>query len=373
MTNLMETDLTSFGVGTVEDFTWKQLVDTDACTICGRCTMVCPAHATGKPLDPREIILKVGEVMAANGTPPTSPTVGTIAEISVKADLMSERVAREELWACTSCRACDVACPVGIEIFEKILDMRRYLTLMESNFPTELGRAYRGMENQSNPYGLAQSDRDDWAQTLPEGVPVVNGSGPFTYEYLFWVGCAGAFDDRNQKVARAVATLLHRAGVDFAILGSSELCTGDPARRSGNEYAFQMLAAQNIETLDRLGVTKIVTQCPHCFNTMANEYPQYGGHYEVIHYTQLLEELVATGRLDLSGATLPERVTYLRRLLPRPPQRRLPSPSSSRRLARWYRPGRDAAPRVQLLLLWRGRRSLLDGRTDRQKDRSRPR
>jgi ferredoxin len=161
MPNLMETDLTSFGVGTVEDFTWKQLVDTDACTICGRCTMVCPAHATGKPLDPREIILKVGEVMAATGTPPTSPTVGTIAEISVKADLMSERVTQEELWACTSCRACDVACPVGIEIFEKILDMRRYLTLMESNFPTELGRAYRGMENQSNPYGLAQSDRDD--------------------------------------------------------------------------------------------------------------------------------------------------------------------------------------------------------------------
>jgi Fe-S oxidoreductase len=310
MPNLMETERTSFGVGTVEDFTWKQLVDIDACTVCGRCTIVCPAHATGKPLDPREIILKVGEVMAATGNPPTSPTVGTVAEITVRADLMSERVTTAELWACTSCRACDVACPVGIEIFEKILDLRRYLTLMESNFPTELGRAYRGMENQSNPYGLAQSDRAAWAQTLPEDVPVVNGSGSFAYEYLFWVGCAGAFDDRNQRVARAVATLLRRAGVDFAVLGPSELCTGDPARRSGNEYLFQMLAAQNIEALDRLGVTKIVTQCPHCFNTMANEYPQYGGHYDVIHYTQLLDQLVASGRLDLSGATLPERVTY---------------------------------------------------------------
>jgi Fe-S oxidoreductase len=310
MPNLTETDLTSFGVGTVEDFTWKQLVDTDACTVCGRCTIVCPAHATGKPLDPREIILKVGEVMAATGTPPTSPTVGTVAEITVQADLMSERVTPEELWACTSCRACDVACPVGIEILDKILDMRRYLSLMESNFPTELGRAYRAMENQSNPYGLAQSDRGEWARTLPEGVSVVNDSEPFAHEYLFWVGCAGSFDDRNQSVARAVATLLRRAGVDFAILGSSELCTGDPARRSGNEYLFQMLAGQNIETLDRLGVAKIVTQCPHCFNTMANEYPQYGGHYEVIHYTQLLEQLVVTGRLDLSGTSLPERVTY---------------------------------------------------------------
>jgi len=310
MPNLMETDLDSFGAGTVEDFTWKQLLDTDACTVCGRCTIVCPAHATGKPLDPREIILKVGDVMAATGTPPTSPTVRTVPEITVRADLMSERITPDELWACTSCRACDEACPVGIEIFEKILDMRRYLTLMESNFPTELGNAYRGMENQSNPYGLAQRDRADWARTVPEGVAVLEGSSRFHHEYLYWVGCAGAFDDRNQKVTQAVATLLYRAGVDFAILGPSELCTGDPARRSGNEYLFQMLATQNIETLDRLGVTKIIAQCPHCFNTMANEYPQLGGHYEVIHHTQLLERLIAAGRLDLSGATHPERVTY---------------------------------------------------------------
>ena len=310
MPNLLETDLDRFGAGTVEDFTWKQLLDTDACTVCGRCTIVCPAHATGKPLDPREIILKVGDVMAATGSPPTSPTVGTVAEIVVTADRVFERITPEELWACTSCRACDVACPVGIEIFEKILDMRRYLSLMESNFPTELGHAYRGMENQSNPYGLAQRDRAGWIRALPQGVEVVDQHGPFTHEYLYWVGCAGSFDDRNQTVAVAVATLLQRAGVDFAILGPSELCTGDPARRSGNEYLFQMLASQNIETLNGLSVTKIVTQCPHCFNTLANEYPQYGGHYQVIHHSQLLEYLIDSGRLDLSGASLPERVTY---------------------------------------------------------------
>ena len=310
MPNLLETDLASFGAGTVEDFTWKQLLDTDACTVCGRCTIVCPAHATGKSLDPREIVLKVGDVMAATGSPPTSPTVGTVAEIVVSADRVFERITPEELWACTSCRACDEACPVGIEIFEKILDMRRYLSLMESNFPAELGHAYRGMEHQSNPYGLAQRDRAGWIRALPDGVEVVDQQGPFTHEYLYWVGCAGSFDDRNQKVAVAVATLLQRAGVDFAILGPSELCTGDPARRSGNEYLFQMLAGQNIQTLNGLSVTKIVTQCPHCFNTLANEYPQYGGHYQVIHHSQLLEYLIDSGRLDLSGASLPERVTY---------------------------------------------------------------
>jgi Fe-S oxidoreductase len=308
MPNLLETDLDSFGAGTVEDFTWKQLLDSDARTVCGRCTIVCPAHATGKPLDPREIILKVGDVMAATGSPPTSPTVGIVAEIVVTADRVFERITPEELWACTSCRACDAACPVGIEIFEKILDMRRYLSLMESNFPTELGHAYRGMENQSNPYGLAQHDRAGWIRALPEDVEVVDQLGPFTHEYLYWVGCAGSFDDRNQAVA--VATLVQRAGVDFAILGPSELCTGDPARRSGNEYLFQMLAGQNIGTLNRLSVTKIVTQCPHCFNTLANEYPQYGGHYQIIDHSQLLEHLIDSGRLDLSGASLSERVTY---------------------------------------------------------------
>jgi len=307
--NLMETELDTFGASTVEDFTWKQLFDTDACTICGRCTSVCPAHATGKPLDPREIVLKVGEVMAGTGEPKVSTPVGVDPEITIDANSMFERVTPEELWACTSCKACDEICPVDIEILDKILDMRRYLSLMESNFPAELGNTYRSMENSQNVYGMNQGDRGDWAASL-EGIEIIEGSGSLDHEYLYWVGCAGSFDDRNKKTSRAMAKLMQRAGIDFAILGPSELCTGDPARRSGNEYIFQMLAMQNIETLNGMGVKKIVTQCPHCFNTLKNEYPQYGGDYEVLHHSQFLMELIDSGRLSLDGATLEERVTY---------------------------------------------------------------
>jgi Fe-S oxidoreductase len=307
--DLMETELESFGVSTIEEFTWKQLLDLDSCTMCGRCTSVCPAHATGKPLDPREIVLKAGEVMAATGTPGVSPPIGVDAEISVPAGTMFERVTSEELWACTSCRACDEICPVNIEILDKILDMRRYLSLMESDFPTELGTAYRAMENSGNPWGLSQGARAEWADDL-EGVTILDGGDPLESEYLYWVGCAGSFDDKNKKVSRAMAELLTRAGVSFSILGPSEMCTGDPARRSGNEYLFQMMAAQNVETLNAMGVVKIITQCPHCFNTLGNEYPQLGGHYEVIHHSQLLEWLIESGRLDVSDARLDGRLVY---------------------------------------------------------------
>jgi Fe-S oxidoreductase/nitrate reductase gamma subunit len=309
MPNLTETELETFGAATVEDFTWKQLLDTDACTMCGRCTSVCPAHATGKPLDPREIVLKSGEVMAATGQPVVPPPIGVVPEITITADSLFERITPEEVWSCTSCKACDEICPVNIEILDKILDMRRYLSLMESNFPTELGNAYRSMENQSNPWGMNQGERADWARGLDD-IVIVDGSEALEHEYLYWVGCAGSFDDKNRKVTQAVAKLLRRAGIDFAILGPSELCTGDPARRSGNEYLFQMLAMQNVEVLNGMGVKKIVTQCPHCFNTLLNEYPQLGGHYEVIHHSQLLEWCIDTGRLDLSNARLEERVTY---------------------------------------------------------------
>src|SRR5580765_6625194 len=276
MPNLMETELETFGASTIEEFTWKQLFDTDACTICGRCTSVCPAHATGKPLDPREIVNKTGEVMALTGTPPVSPPIGIDRKITVTADSLFERITAEELWSCTSCKACDEICPVNIEILDKILDMRRYLSLMESDFPAELGNTYRSMENSANVYGMNQGERGDWANTI-EGVEIVDPGAPFTHEYLYWVGCAGSFDDRNKKTSRAMAKLMQRAGLDFAILGPSELCTGDSARRSGNEYLFQMLAMQNIETLNGMGVRKIITQCPHCFNTLLNEYPQLGG------------------------------------------------------------------------------------------------
>ena len=309
MPNLMETELESFGASVVEDFTWKQLLDTDACTMCGRCTSVCPAHATGKPLDPREIVLKTGEVMAATGTPSVPPPIGVDKSIVVSADSLFERITPDEVWACTSCKACDEICPVNIEILDKILDMRRYLSLMESNFPTELGAAYRAMENSSNPWGMSQSERGDWAKGL-DGITVLEGGDPMEAEYLYWVGCAGSFDDKNKRVTQAMAKLLGRADISFAILGPAENCTGDPARRSGNEYIFQMLAMQNIETLDSMGVKKIITQCPHCFNTLKNEYPQLGGHYEVVHHSQFLEELIDSGRLDMTGAKLEERIVY---------------------------------------------------------------
>jgi len=220
-----------------------------------------------------------------------------------------ERITSEEVWACTSCKACDENCPVNIEILDKILDMRRYLSLMESDFPTELGNAYRSMENSGNPWGMSQAERGDWADKL-EGIDIIDGSSPLEAEYLYWVGCAGSFDDKNKKVTQAMAQLLQRAGISFSILGPSEMCTGDPARRSGNEYIFQMLAMQNVETLNGMGVKKIITQCPHCFNTLANEYPQMGGNYEVVHHSQFLEWLVEEGKLDVSNARLEERVVY---------------------------------------------------------------
>ncbi len=312
MPNLAETSLESFGVNAIENFTWKQLLDLDACTMCGRCTSVCPAHATGKPLDPREIVLKSGEVMAATAAHApggrVSPPLGTDAEITINANSVFERITAEEVWSCTSCKACDEICPVNIEILDKILDMRRYLSLMESNFPAELGNAYRAMENQGNPWGMNQGDRAAWANDLD--VTVLDPGQPLTQEYLYWVGCAGSFDDKNKKVTQAMAKLLKRAGIDVAILGPSEVCTGDSARRSGNEYLFQMLATPNVEMLNGMGVKKIITQCPHCFNTLKNEYPQLGGNYEVIHHTQLLEELITSGQLDMTNASLDDRITY---------------------------------------------------------------
>ena len=312
MPNLTETSLESFGASVIEDFTWKQLLDTDACTMCGRCTSVCPAHATGKPLDPREIVLKTGEIMAATAAHApggkVSPPLSTDGEITIGANSLFERIRSEEIWACTSCKACDENCPVNIEILDKILDMRRYLSLMESSFPAELGNAYRAMENQGNPWGMNQAERADWAKDL--NVEVVDPGSPFTHEYLYWVGCAGSFDDKNKKVTQAMAKLLERAGVDVAILGPSEMCTGDSARRSGNEYLFQMLAMPNIEMMNGMGVKKVITQCPHCFNTLKNEYPQLGGNYEVVHHSEFLEWLIDTGKLDMRNASLEDRITY---------------------------------------------------------------
>jgi Fe-S oxidoreductase len=302
MPNLLEaTDIETVGASKVGDFTWKQLYDTDSCTICGRCTSVCPANYTGKPLDPREIVLKLGEVMARTGSPAVSPPVSVDAEITVTSDSVFERITAAELWACTTCRACEQVCPVDIEILDKILDMRRYLALMEADFPSQLGNAFISMENSSNPFGMSQQDRAAWTREVDFPVKVLGEPG-VAAEYLYWVGCAGSFDDRNRKVTLSTARLLHEAGVDFAILGPRELCTGDSARRAGNEYLFQTLALQNIATLNEAGVTRIITQCPHCFNTLANEYPQFGGHYQVLHHSQFLMDLIKQGKLKPTKA-----------------------------------------------------------------------
>lgn len=296
MPNLMEAeDIETIGASVATDLSWKQIFDTDACTICGRCTSVCPANITGKPLDPREMVLKSGEV--------ASSLAGVAAPVSTNAVLegagsLFDRIRPEEVFACTTCKACDEICPVDIEILDKILDMRRYLTLMESEFPTELGKAFVAMENQSNPWGLSQQARADWTDELDFEVPILGKDGKDSAEYLWFVGCAGSFDDRNTATSVALARLLNDAGIDYAILGQRELCNGDSARRSGNEFVFQQLALQNIETFEELGVNKIITQCAHCFNTLANEYPQFGGEYEVVHHSQLLAELLTQGRVS---------------------------------------------------------------------------
>jgi len=309
--NLLEADdIDNVGTEIIDHFTWKQLMDLDACTVCGRCTSVCPANQTGKSLDPREIILKVGQVMSESGQPAVPATVSTPGPLRVNSDNVFERITSEELWACTSCKACDEICPVNIEILDKILDMRRHLALMESDFPAELGKAYVAMENSSNPWGASQNDRLKWAEDLDFDVPVIDESNLEEYDYLYWVGCAGAFDDRNVPVTKAVATLLKRAGVSFAVLGPKEVCTGDSARRTGNEFVFQQLAIQNIENMNNLKVEKIITQCPHCFNTIANEYPQLGGNYQVIHHSQLLTELVQSGRIEVGTSDKPYKITY---------------------------------------------------------------
>lgn len=302
-------DKDTFGVAAVEQFTWKGLLDFTTCTECGRCQSQCPAWNTGKPLSPKLLVLSLRDHAYAKAPylldPDTAP-----AEARAEADRPLIGGAAEAgiidpdvLWSCTTCGACVEQCPVDIEHVDHIVDMRRYQVLIESKFPTEAGVMLRNLENKGNPWGAAQSSRRDWTKGLGFDVPVIGldnkdaGSSATEFEYLFWVGCAGAFEDKAKRTTRAVATLLHEAGVRFAILGEGETCTGDPARRIGNEFLFQMLARQNVETLAEAGVKRIVATCPHCFNTFANEYGQLGGHYEVVHHTQLLARLVRDGRL----------------------------------------------------------------------------
>jgi Fe-S oxidoreductase len=300
---------TPLGVGKVEDFTWKGLLDFTTCTECGRCQSVCPAWNTEKPLSPKLLVLNLRDHAYAKAPYLQAPeesrrSLPELVRAEAERPLVGDGDAGgvidpDVLWSCVSCGACVQECPVDIEHVDHILDMRRHQVLIESDFPKELNGLYKGLENKGNPWNMAGNARMDWAKDLPfavkqVGVDVEDLSG---VEWLFWVGCAGAYEDRAKKTTRAVAELLHLAGVDFAVLGKAETCTGDPARRSGNEFVFAGLASENVETLKDAKATKVVATCAHCFNTIKNEYQQFGVDLEVVHHTQLLNRLVREGRL----------------------------------------------------------------------------
>ncbi len=293
-----------FGVSRLEDFSWKQRLDIFTCTECGRCREVCPTHLTGKPLTPKGFMVDLRRALYhdANAIVDTASGRGDARTEKAQAErkaLIGGWIEEETVWACTTCRYCEFACPVTITYTDKLIDMRRHLVLERSEFPKEAQTAFNGMERQGNPWNLPAADRGAWTKELPFPVLTMAEAAVGDVEVLFWVGCAGSYEDRGKKVSRALATLLHEAGVKFAILGTEETCNGDSARRLGNEYLFQTLAQQNIETLNGYGVKKVVTNCPHCFNTMKNEYPDFGGTFEVVHGTELVARLVEEGRLKL--------------------------------------------------------------------------
>jgi Fe-S oxidoreductase len=291
------------GAATVEDLTWKEILDTYSCTECGRCQSVCPAWNTGKPLSPKLIVMNLRDHLFQQGPRLAGARDGNgdVEKVPLNPDVIEDEV----VWDCVTCGACMEECPVNIEHVDHIVDMRRNLVMGESRFPAEAGNLLRNLESSSNPWGQAQAERADWAKDL--GVRVLeDGRAP---EYLYWVGCAGSFDDRAKKISQAVVRVLQKAAIPFAILGRRELCNGDPARRIGNEYLYQELARKNIETLNSVGARKIVVNCPHCFNTLKNEYPDFGGSFQVIHHSELFARLIAEGKLQPSSS-VDETVTY---------------------------------------------------------------
>lgn len=302
----LEADVEVFGVKDIEQLSWKSLLDGFACTECGRCTAVCPANTTGKLLSPRKIIINVRErleskaplVLAGSGAPGAFASAESGTAV-LERTLLDGYITEEELWACTSCRACVQECPVSIDQLDVILEMRRNLVLGESRFPEEVMPAFEAMEGVGSPWAFDPGDRGKWAEGLD--IPTMaelhaRGEGA---EVLYWVGCMGSFDDRAKKTTVAFARIMQASGVSFAILGQEEKCNGDPARRMGNEYLYQMLAKDNIATLDRYGVKTVVTACPHCFHQLGNEYPQLGGNYEVVHHSTFIEHLLAQGRVPI--------------------------------------------------------------------------
>ncbi|HEY3975849.1 MAG TPA: (Fe-S)-binding protein [Streptosporangiaceae bacterium] len=313
-----DTDI--FGLGKIEDLSWKGMLDLATCTECGRCQSQCPAWATGKPLSPKLLILELRDHAFAKapyllaGSDEAREGLSDAVKAEAERPLVGGSdvngvIDPDVLWSCTNCGACVEECPVDIEHLDHISGMRRNQVLIESAFPTEAGSMLRNLENKGNPWGLNEDKRLEWIGEVDFEVPVVDGKLGADVEYLFWVGCAGALEDRARKTTKAIAELLHVAGVNFAVLGPAETCTGDPARRIGNEFVYSMLAQQNIETLNEAGARKIVASCPHCFNTIANEYPQLGGNYEVIHHTQLLASLLADGKIK-PVHPVDEKITY---------------------------------------------------------------
>ncbi len=298
-------DAEQFGAKDVEHLSWKSLLDGFACTECGRCTAVCPANTTGKLLSPRKIMINVRERLEEKA-PWMAPAAGGVATLAPDAPaavaertLLDGYITEEELWACTSCRACVCECPVSIDQLSVINELRRNLVLSESRFPEELMPAFEAMETSGSPWAFDPGDRGKWAEGME--IPTMaelaaRGESP---EVLYWVGCMGSFDDRAKKTTVAFARILQAAGVRFAILGQEEKCNGDPARRMGNEYLYQMLAKDNVETLAKYGVRTVVTACPHCFHQLGNEYPQFGGEYDVIHHSTYIEHLMAQGRVPI--------------------------------------------------------------------------
>ena len=316
--NFEDESIEQFGVAKLEDFTWKQLFDSEACIRCGRCQDNCPAWLTQKPLSPKKLVLDIKGHMAEKApalialkckqeeqSAEVAATAGAGAETVESRNLIGDVIEEDAIWACTTCRSCSEQCPAMVEHVPKIVDMRRNLVLMESSFPAEVQATFRNMENNSNPWGIGWDTRADWAKDL--GVKTV-AEEP-NADIIFWPGCAGSFDDRNKKVSTAMVKIMQAAGVNFAILGTEEQCCGDSARRIGNEYLFQTLAQGNIEIWKNHGIKKIVTTCPHCFNTFKNEYPEFGSEVEIIHHTEFIANLLIDGKLKLSGE-VKQKITY---------------------------------------------------------------
>jgi len=326
--NLADENLTEYGVGRVENFTWKQLFDSFACGECGRCMSNCPANISGKPLNPKHLLshtikehlLEKGAVMKKLGIKFTGEenaeqlkqfTSGYSETAQVlNKKLIGDVVSREEIWSCTTCMACQTVCPVSNEHVNKIIDMRRYEVMNENNYAPELQLAFKNVEAKYNPWGVSWSERASWAKDF--NVKIMKEVKDEEVEYLYWVGCAGSFDSRARKVSAAVTKILQAAGINFAILGREEKCCGDFIRRAGNEYLYGLMVTENVNVLNNYKVKKIITACPHCLNTLKNDYPAFGGNFEVIHHTQFINDLIKTGKLTLNKDVelTPQRIVY---------------------------------------------------------------